>query len=153
MLQDKYGSSGYTALAFPCNQFGENTMFCFPFPSIAPSQPHHSSYPVHTQCLVSISLSPSQPHHFHFPYTGGQEPGTNAEVQAFAKAKGAAYPVFAKIDVNGDNEGKEEATYPPTHLHPLTHLHLPTSRSALHVPEEEHQGLPALFPPHSLELW
>lgn len=33
---------------------------------------------------------------------GGQEPGTNAEIQAFAKSKGARYPVFAKIEVNGD---------------------------------------------------
>jgi len=32
---------------------------------------------------------------------GGQEPGTNAEIQAFAKARGATYPVFGKIDVNG----------------------------------------------------
>lgn len=30
-----------------------------------------------------------------------QEPGTNAEIQAFAKSKGAKYPVFAKIEVNG----------------------------------------------------
>ncbi len=56
VLQEKYGSSGYSALAFPCNQFG------------------------------------------------GQEPGSNAEIQAFAKAKGATYPVFGKIDVNGPKE-------------------------------------------------
>lgn len=33
---------------------------------------------------------------------GGQEPGTNAEIQAFAKSKGARYPVFAKTTVNGE---------------------------------------------------
>jgi hypothetical protein len=27
---------------------------------------------------------------------GGQEPGTNAEIQAFAKARGAQWPIFAK---------------------------------------------------------
>ena len=32
---------------------------------------------------------------------GAQEPGTNKEVQAFARAKGAKFPVFSKIDVNG----------------------------------------------------
>ena len=31
----------------------------------------------------------------------GQEPGTNAEIQAFARGKGARFPVFAKVDVNG----------------------------------------------------
>ncbi|GHP08822.1 glutathione peroxidase 7 [Pycnococcus provasolii] len=34
---------------------------------------------------------------------GGQEPGTSDEVREFAKAKGAKYPVFDKIDVNGPN--------------------------------------------------
>lgn len=33
---------------------------------------------------------------------GGQEPGTNAEIQAFAKSKGVKFPIFAKIEVNGD---------------------------------------------------
>jgi glutathione peroxidase len=28
--------------------------------------------------------------------------GTNAEIQAFAKSKGARYPVFAKTTVNGE---------------------------------------------------
>jgi len=32
---------------------------------------------------------------------GGQEPGSNAEVKAFAQSKGAKYPLFAKVDVNG----------------------------------------------------
>eukprot|EP00638_Chattonella_subsalsa_P010240 CAMPEP_0117755476 /NCGR_PEP_ID=MMETSP0947-20121206/13476_1 /TAXON_ID=44440 /ORGANISM="Chattonella subsalsa, Strain CCMP2191" /LENGTH=131 /DNA_ID=CAMNT_0005574821 /DNA_START=241 /DNA_END=637 /DNA_ORIENTATION=+ len=32
-----------------------------------------------------------------------QEPGTNAEIQEFAKSHGAKYPVFAKIEVNGPN--------------------------------------------------
>lgn len=34
---------------------------------------------------------------------GGQEPGSNADVKAFAQSKGAEYPLFAKIDVNGPN--------------------------------------------------
>lgn len=34
---------------------------------------------------------------------GGQEPGTAVEVAAFAKAKGAKFPVFGKLDVNGPN--------------------------------------------------
>jgi glutathione peroxidase len=34
---------------------------------------------------------------------GGQEPGTNAEIVKFARSKGAKFPVFAKIDVNGEN--------------------------------------------------
>jgi glutathione peroxidase len=33
---------------------------------------------------------------------GGQEPGTNEQIQAFAKARGATYPVFGKTIVNGD---------------------------------------------------
>ena len=33
-----------------------------------------------------------------------QEPGTNAEIEAFARGKyGAEYPMFAKSDVNGKN--------------------------------------------------
>nr|BBB37584.1 glutathione peroxidase [Chattonella marina var. antiqua] len=35
---------------------------------------------------------------------GAQEPGSNAEIQKFAKARGAEFPVFSKIDVNGDAE-------------------------------------------------
>jgi len=35
---------------------------------------------------------------------GGQEPGTDAEVKAFAQGKyGAKFPLFSKIDVNGPN--------------------------------------------------
>lgn len=34
---------------------------------------------------------------------GSQEPGTNEEIQRFAASKGAKYPIFAKIDVNGSN--------------------------------------------------
>lgn len=33
---------------------------------------------------------------------GGQEPGTNSEIKAFAQSKGARFPLFAKIEVNGD---------------------------------------------------
>mmetsp|Transcript_23716 Transcript_23716/g.69429 ORF Transcript_23716/g.69429 Transcript_23716/m.69429 type:complete len:113 (-) Transcript_23716:222-560(-) len=32
---------------------------------------------------------------------GGQEPGTNANVEKFARAKGAKFPVMGKIEVNG----------------------------------------------------
>lgn len=36
---------------------------------------------------------------------GGQEPGTNAEVKAFAQSKCPdCFPLFDKIDVNGDAE-------------------------------------------------
>ncbi|KAI1318053.1 peroxiredoxin hyr1 [Mortierella claussenii] len=36
---------------------------------------------------------------------GGQEPGTNEEIQTFCKLKyGVTFPVMDKIDVNGDNE-------------------------------------------------
>jgi phospholipid-hydroperoxide glutathione peroxidase len=31
-----------------------------------------------------------------------QEPGTNAEIKEFAKARGVEYDMFAKIDVNGE---------------------------------------------------
>jgi glutathione peroxidase len=35
---------------------------------------------------------------------GGQEPGSNSEIQEFCKLKfGVEFPVFAKIDVNGDD--------------------------------------------------
>ena len=34
---------------------------------------------------------------------GGQEPKSNAEIKAFAQARGAEYPLFAKVDVNGPN--------------------------------------------------
>mmetsp|Transcript_43639 Transcript_43639/g.88256 ORF Transcript_43639/g.88256 Transcript_43639/m.88256 type:complete len:121 (-) Transcript_43639:258-620(-) len=34
---------------------------------------------------------------------GGQEPGTNTEILTFARNKGAKFPVFAKLDVNGEN--------------------------------------------------
>ena len=34
---------------------------------------------------------------------GAQEPGTNEEILEFAKSKyGATFPIFAKVDVNGD---------------------------------------------------
>ena len=32
---------------------------------------------------------------------GGQEPGSNADIQKFATDKNATFPIFAKIDVNG----------------------------------------------------
>ena len=42
---------------------------------------------------------------------GGQEPGTNAEILEFAQSKyGADFPMFAKIDVNGD-EASEIYTF------------------------------------------
>ena len=35
---------------------------------------------------------------------GGQEPASNAEIQAFARDRfDANFPMFAKVDVNGDN--------------------------------------------------
>jgi len=35
---------------------------------------------------------------------GGQEPGSNAEIQEFCTVKfGVKFPVFSKIEVNGDN--------------------------------------------------
>lgn len=35
---------------------------------------------------------------------GKQEPGTNAEIKKFATEKyGATFPLFEKVDVNGDN--------------------------------------------------
>ena len=35
---------------------------------------------------------------------GAQEPGTNEEVLEFARSKyGASFPMFAKIEVNGDS--------------------------------------------------
>lgn len=33
----------------------------------------------------------------------GQEPGTALEVEAFAQSKGAKFPIFDKLDVNGPN--------------------------------------------------
>lgn len=36
---------------------------------------------------------------------GKQEPGTADEIKAFAKSKGANFPLFAKIDVNGSDGG------------------------------------------------
>ena len=33
-----------------------------------------------------------------------QEPGTDAEVAAFARSKGATFPPFAKADVNGPHQ-------------------------------------------------
>lgn len=32
---------------------------------------------------------------------GAQEPGTNAEIKKFAQARGAKFPLLAKLDVNG----------------------------------------------------
>jgi len=34
---------------------------------------------------------------------GSQEPGTNAEIKAFAAQQGATFDMFAKVDVNGNN--------------------------------------------------
>lgn len=35
---------------------------------------------------------------------GAQEPGTNAEIAAFCETKyGVSFPMFARVDVNGDN--------------------------------------------------
>ena len=35
---------------------------------------------------------------------GGQEPGSWEEIQAFAKARNISFPVFPKVEVNGDQE-------------------------------------------------
>jgi len=36
---------------------------------------------------------------------GGQEPGTNAEIKAFAQGKcPSTFPLFDKVDVNGENQ-------------------------------------------------
>lgn len=35
---------------------------------------------------------------------GSQEPGSMAEIKAFAAARGAKYPIFDKVDVNGANQ-------------------------------------------------
>ena len=37
----------------------------------------------------------------HFPLE--QEPGTDKEVKEFAQKRGATYPLFSKIEVNGSN--------------------------------------------------
>lgn len=34
---------------------------------------------------------------------GKQEPGTDEQVLAFVRAKGGKFPVYSKIEVNGDN--------------------------------------------------
>ena len=34
---------------------------------------------------------------------GGQEPGTDAEIQAFCERREVSFPMFAKIDVNGSD--------------------------------------------------
>mmetsp|Transcript_12518 Transcript_12518/g.38709 ORF Transcript_12518/g.38709 Transcript_12518/m.38709 type:complete len:114 (+) Transcript_12518:414-755(+) len=34
---------------------------------------------------------------------GAQEPGTDAEIKAFAAKYGAEYPMFSKVEVNGPN--------------------------------------------------
>lgn len=55
-IHENHKASGFSVLAFPCNQFGS------------------------------------------------QEPGTNEEILEFARSKfGASFPMFAKIEVNGDN--------------------------------------------------
>lgn len=35
---------------------------------------------------------------------GKQEPGSNAEIQAFAKGQGATFPILGKLEVNGPGE-------------------------------------------------
>jgi len=35
---------------------------------------------------------------------GGQEPGSNEDIKAFAKSRGAKFRLMDKIDVNGDGE-------------------------------------------------
>lgn len=46
------------------------------------------SSPTHCPCLLQF---------------GQQEPGSSAEIAQFAKSQGASFPLFQKIDVNGDN--------------------------------------------------
>lgn len=36
----------------------------------------------------------------------GQEPGSNAQIKKFAQDKGAKFPLFDKIDVNGGGESE-----------------------------------------------
>lgn len=38
-----------------------------------------------------------------FFFNAIQEPGTNAEIKAFAQGYNAQFDMFSKIDVNGDN--------------------------------------------------
>lgn len=50
----------------------------------------------HTKGLVILAFPCNQ--------FGAQEPGTNAEIQQFCQINyGVSFPVFAKIDVNGEN--------------------------------------------------
>ena len=42
---------------------------------------------------------------------GGQEPGSNAEIKKFAQARGAKYPIMAKIDVNGSGGASSLLTF------------------------------------------
>ena len=62
------------------------------------------------RACVHFVAAPSPPltrHPGHPPphsQFGGQEPGSNREIKAFAERRGARFPLFAKIDVNGTKE-------------------------------------------------
>ena len=54
--------------------------------------------------------------------SAGQEPGTNAEIKEFASSRGADFPLFSKIDVNGSNGETKPSAVPVAELYQAFHV-------------------------------
>ena len=60
---------------------------------------------------------------------GGQEPGTEEEIGEFCqKNYGVSFPMFAKVDVNGDDEHPLWSWLKSSHRRPSRPISAPTSR-------------------------
>ena len=67
------------------------------------------------QCMTSTGVLRSN--RCHALQFGAQEPGSNAEVKKFAQARGAKFPIMAKVDVNGSNGGSSSPCLHLTLMH------------------------------------
>ena len=124
-LDSRYRSKGLVILGFPCNQVGHICISCDR--SAATALPKAANASLLRYLAETLSQHPSSQTPLHkamllteIVYSmalrmcflearsavlqfGGQEPGSNAEVKKFAQARGAKFPIMAKVDVNGSN--------------------------------------------------
>eukprot|EP00793_Prasinoderma_coloniale_P006334 PRCOL_00001164-RA len=88
------GTTASRALFSPPNvKTSTETLADFKAKDIDGNEVELSKYKGNVVLMVNVAFPCNQ--------FGGQEPGSNADVKAFAQSKGAEYPLFAKIDVNG----------------------------------------------------
>ncbi len=92
-MYDKYQKQGLEIMAFPCNQFGgawtPSSSRLVPRGGLGVEGIYAATDDVDADDVKNT--------HARTRARAGQEPGSNADVQAFAKTNGAKYPVFGKV--------------------------------------------------------